>query len=718
MTQTEVEALEGVPGNFTAKLKQRPRTIDPDKCTGCGLCSASCPVTAINTFNCGLDLRAATYIEYAQAVPLAYAIDRDVCIGCGLCQKICMAEAVYYDDEPKFVSLNVGAVVLATGNQVFDPEPLEAYSYSKSPDIVTSIEFERILSASGPYKGHLMRPYDRDEPRKIAWLQCVGSRSQTEGHPYCSAVCCMYAIKEAVIAKEHARGELDAAVFFMDMRTCGKDFETYYNRSKDEHGVRFIRSRVHSVTPVGDGDLEIDYVDESGNREKEIFNLVVLSVGFEVSAQSIAMSHRLGIELNTNRFVRTGSFLPVNTSRPGVYVCGALQGPKDIPQSVMEASAAAAAAGERISSVRWSETRKKDVPDEVDVTGEPPRIGVFVCQCGINIGGVVNIAQVKDYAGSLPDVVYVEDNLYTCSQDTQVKMTQVIREQGINRVVVAACTPKTHEPLFQETLQNAGLNKYLFEMANIRNQDSWVHSGRPDMATEKAKDLVRMAVAKAALLEPLPEMTLELNRTVLVIGGGVAGMTAAKNLADQGYDVHLLERSSALGGQANHLYQTWQGENIPSYVKSLVSKVFGHPHIHVHLEAELTQVDGFVGNFHSVIAAKNGSKMELDHGIAIVATGGKEYKPTDYLYGQDSRVLTHLDLDRRFMSDDKSLETIENAVFIQCVGSREAGTSLLQPRLLHPYHGKRPGAQKPKSGHEYFRPVSGSQDLRGAGKSL
>ena len=666
-----MEALEGVPGNFRVILKNHPRAIDPEKCTGCGQCALSCPVSAINEFNCGLDSRSATYIQYAQAVPLAYAIDRDTCIGCGLCEKICLAEAVRYHEQPETSRLAVGAVVMATGTEVFDAASLEAYSYSESPNIVTSLEFERILSASGPYGGHLMRPYDRSEPQKIAWLQCVGSRSLNGGHPYCSSVCCMYAIKEAVIAKEHARGNLDTGIFFMDMRTCGKDFEEYYNRAKQEHGVRFIRSRVHSVLPVGEEDLEIDYVDEKGCRRTEIFNMVVLSVGFEVGMESIRLAQRLGIELDRHRFVETNGFQPVCTNRPGVYVCGALQGPKDIPQSVMEASAAAAVSGALLSDSRWTRTETQAMPPETQVFGEPPRIGVFVCQCGINIGGIVNIPEVAAYAKGLPHVVYTEDNLYTCSQDTQVKMAQAIREQGINRVVVAACTPKTHEPLFRETLQNAGLNKYLFEMANIRNQDSWVHSRHPDQATEKAKDLIRMAVAKAALLEPLPETELGLNPVSLVVGGGVAGMTAALNLAEQGYEVHLVERSSLLGGQARGLFKTWRGEDIQAHVRDLTERVSKNPLVQVHLSSKLTRVDGFVGNFRSEVTPANGTPIQLDHGIAIIATGGKEFKPSSYLYGQDPRVLTHLELDRRFISKDPSLRKMETAVFIQCVGSRE-----------------------------------------------
>jgi heterodisulfide reductase subunit A len=630
-------------------------------------------VTAVNEFDCGLDLRSATYIKYPQAVPLSYTIDREACIGCGLCEKACLAEAIRYDDRPRHTVLEIGAVILALGNETFDPSNLECYSYRASPNVVTSIEFERILSASGPYMGHLMRPYDREEPRKIAWVQCVGSRDRKEGaKTHCSSVCCMYAIKEAVIAKEHAHSPLDTAVFYMDMRTHGKEFEAYYQRAREEHGVRFIRSRIHSVEPVGDGDLKIIYADERGAQHQEIFDLVVLSVGFHTGKDIRETAHRLGVNLDEWDFVETKSFTPVTTSRPGVYVCGTLQGPKDIPQSVMEASAAAAASGALLIESRWTQTQVKEIPPEINIRGERPRIGVFVCHCGINIGGIVDVPAVCEYAKTLPFVVYAEDNLYTCSQDTQVKMAEVIKEQGINRVVVAACTPKTHEPLFQETLQNAGLNRYLFEMANIRNQDSWVHALRPEEATLKAKDLLRMSVAKAALLEPLTEIDLNIHPATLVVGGGIAGLVCAKTIAEQGYDVHVVERSPRLGGQANHLFKTWKNENVQAHLEKLIAEIEKNPKIQTHLSTEITHVDGFVGNFRSVLRSAHGEETNVNHGIAVIATGAKEYKPNEYCYGLDPRVQTHLELDERFVSNDPSLKHIRTAVFIQCVGSRES----------------------------------------------
>ena len=482
----------------------------------------------------------------------------------------------------------------------------------------------------------------------------------------------MYAIKEAVVAKEHAGSELDCALFFMDMRTFGKDFEKFYEDAKEKQGVRFIRSRIHTVDPIpGSDDLEIQFTMEDGQVKNEIFDMVVLSVGLETPPELIDMARSLKIDLTDGNFCQTSSFSPIATSRDGIFVSGAFQGPKDIPQSVIDASAAACAAGEILSHSRHTMTKTKEVIPETNVVGERPRIGVFVCKCGVNIAGIVDVPSVRDYAANLPYVDYVTDNLYTCSQDTQDIMTQTIRENNLNRIVVAACTPKTHEPLFQETLINAGLNKYLFEMVNIRNQDSWVHKDNPDIATEKAKDLVRMAVSKVALMEPLEEARLNVNPTALVIGGGIAGMTAALSLAKQGYETNLVERDNCLGGQAKNLYKTWKGEDIQHKLSELVHEVENESNIHVHLNSELIGVEGFIGNFKTALRNKTGEEIAFEHGVAIIATGASEYKPDEYLYKKDSRIKTSLELDGMFTKDDPSLKSLKTAVFIQCVGSRE-----------------------------------------------
>jgi heterodisulfide reductase subunit A len=428
---------------------------------------------------------------------------------------------------------------------------------------------------------------------------------------------------------------------------------------------------VHTIDPIpGSDDLSIRYVNESGEMQTEVFDMVILSVGLETSPEVVAMAESLGVGLTPGNFCQTSTFAPVTTTRAGVYVCGAFQGPKDIPQAVVDASASAAAAGELLCSARNTQTRTAEVVPETNVAGDRPRVGVFVCNCGINIAGVVDVPAVRDYAATLPFVEYVTDNMYSCSQDTQDNMTEIIREKRLNRVVVAACTPKTHEPLFQETLTNAGLNKYLFEMVNIRNQDSWVHKNNPDIATQKAMDLVRMAINKVALKEPLSETELTVGQSTLVIGGGIAGMTAALSLARQGYDTHLVERTSQLGGQANSLYRTWRGEDIQAHLAELVARVNAEKRLQVHLNTQLTNVDGFVGNFKTVLKNSAGDTA-IEHGVTVVATGASELQPTEYLYGQDPRVLTSLELDRKMLAGDAMLDALSTAVFIQCVGSRE-----------------------------------------------
>jgi len=648
-----------------------------EKCIACGTCAEKCPKKVDDPYNENLIKRKAIYVDYAQAVPLKFAIDKENCIyfekgKCRACEKFCPTGAINFDEKEKQLFLKVGSVILAPGFEAFDPSRFDTYNYVKYPNVVTSMEFERILSATGPFQGHLARPSDHKEPSKIAFFQCVGSRDINRcDHAYCSSVCCMYAIKEAVIAKEHAAGDLDTAIFFMDMRTHGKDFDRYYNHARDEAGVRFLRSRVHTIDEdPKTQNLIIQYADEQGHIQTETFDLIVLSVGLETPDSLVKMAHGLDIELDQDHFVKTGSFQPVATSRKGIYVCGAFQEPKDIPYSVMESSAAACDAKGDLTAARGTLVQERTYPEERDVTKEEPRIGVFVCNCGTNIGGIVDVPKVAEYARTLPGVAYVEENLFTCSQDTQDKIRDVIEREGLNRVVVAACTPRTHEPLFQETLRDAGLNKYLFEMANIRNQCSWVHSKEKEKATEKSMDLVRMAVARAQLIQPLPQPTISVDNKALVIGGGITGMTAALGLADQGYHTYLVEQSKELGGNALKLIDTWQGEDIAGNVAHMIEKVANHPLIDVYTESSIKASEGFVGNFETTIS-KNGSDLSLKHGAVVVAVGAEELRPEEYLYGQDDRVLTHLELDAAIREASPKIAGAKAAVFIQCVGSRE-----------------------------------------------
>ena len=670
MTYREIEEVTGEPGNFKVKIRKKPRRVNLEKCTGCGVCATKCPVEAIDEYNERLTARAGIYVQYPQAVPLVFTIDREKCIGCGNCERYCKALAIEYNQQEIIEEIEVGSIILSPGFEEYDPKLSPSYGYGVYPNVVSSIEFERILSATGPFLGTVLRPSDGDVPEKVAFIQCVGSRDEQCGKEYCSSVCCMYSIKEALIAQEHTDG-LKSHIFFMDVRAFGKEFDDYYNRAEKTHGVKFTRCRIAGVEedPVNQ-DLILTYVVD-GKRKQESFNMVVLSVGFNPPNSAQTLSEKLKIELNEYGFCKTDLFTPLETTQPGIFVSGAFSGPKDIPMTVADASGAAAKASSIISSERNTLVTSKTYPDELNVMNKKPRIGVFVCKCGINIASVVDVIEVVEYAKSLPYVEYSEWNLYTCSQDTQGKITEKIKEHDLTRVIVASCTPRTHEPLFQSTIREAGLNPHLFEMANIRDQCSWVHMHLPDLATEKSKELVRMAVAKALFAEPLTCSEIDVIQKGMVIGGGISGMTAALELADQGFETYLVEREKELGGKLLKTHYFLGDEKPQELLTSVVKRVTENEKIHVFTEAEIDDIKGFVGNFTTTLQM-GGESHELKHGIVIIATGAKDYTPAEYLYGTDERVFTQMDLEEQLATGSFSAKQV---VMIQCVGSRDEDRS-------------------------------------------
>jgi len=671
IANAEVDGLEGGPGRFEVTLTKKPRYIHADRCTGCGECAKHCPVSAIDSYNEGLSKRTAIFLKYPQGVPKVFVIDREQCIGCGLCERVCLAKAVNYGDSLTKEKIEVGSIILAPGYEVFDAHLRPEFGYGAYPNVVTSIEFERLLSATGPHRGHLLRPSDGTIPERIAFIQCVGSRDTNCGNDYCSSICCMYAIKEAIIAKEHVHF-VKPTIFYMDIRAYGKGFDAYYERAKSEHGIRFIKCMVSKVREqFKTQNLLLSYLNEEGKIEEEEFDLVVLSVGTVPSKGVVEMAKRMGIELDSYGFCKTRPFEPTSTSKAGIYVCGAFQAPKDIPETVSQASGAVADATGEIAASRGSKVIKKEYPPELDVASEEPRIGVFVCHCGINIGGVVNVPRVKEYARNLKDVVYVDENLYTCSQDTQEKIKNAVKEHQLNRVIVASCSPRTHEPMFRETIREAGLNRFLFEMANIRDQCSWVHMRQKDAATEKANDLVRMAVANARWIQSLDQLLIPVIPKGLVIGGGVTGINASLKLAEQGYEVYLIEKEAELGGNLRNLYYTLEGEDVQAYLRNLIDRVTNHPSIHVMTNGQVVDFSGSRGNFSTGV--KVGPSMEyrkIEHGITILATGAEEWKPSEYHYGEDPRILTQLELEARIASHSDEVARASKIVMIQCVGSR------------------------------------------------
>jgi heterodisulfide reductase subunit A-like polyferredoxin len=599
------------------------------------------------------------------------------CLNCGGCSEClqcvtaCQAGAIDHGQKPRTETLSVGAVILAPGFRPFDAGSKPEYGYGRYPNVITSLEFERLLSATGPCAGHVRRPSDGTDPKKIAWIQCVGSRDASIGREYCSYVCCMYAAKQAIIAREHDP-RVESTIFFIDFRAQGKGFDRYYERARDVHGVRLIRAMISRVAQdPRTHNLELNYVDDDGSIQTEEFDLVVLSVGLSPHPATRKLAEVCDIATNTWGFVESPPFKMVETSRPGIYTCGVFQAPKDIPETVGQASAAAGAAAMLLSEAKGTLLSQAEYPPERDVTPEEPRIGVFVCHCGINIAGVVDVARVSAYARTLPGVVYADHYTFTCATDSLEQMRQVIAEQGLNRVVVASCSPRTHEPLFQDNLRKAGLNKYLFEMANIRDQDSWVHQGNPELATAKAKELVKMAVARAAVLEPLHELSFKVKQRALVVGGGLAGLVAALTIANAGYRVYLPDIQERFGGSLAHKkHYTLEGHAIQPYMQKLIRQVEGHPNIRWWPNARMTSFSGHVGNFRSRLEFPDG-QWEIHYGAAVIATGAVEYKPTEYLYGEHPRVMTQVEMENLLVNNPDQVGDAPTFVMIQCVGSRE-----------------------------------------------
>jgi heterodisulfide reductase subunit A len=669
--------LNGGPGRFTARVEKQPRYINEEKCIACGKCAEKCPKKVPDPFNGELGTRKAAFLTFPQAVPLKYALDAEHCLyltkgKCGVCEKICPADAVEYDQKPEILQIDAGAVVISTGFDLALTVKEGEFGYGRYRNVVTSLQYERMLSATGPYGGHLRRPSDEKVPRKVAWIQCVMSRDPARNRPFCSSVCCMHAAKQAVLTRSH-EPDTETTIYFMDIRAHGKGFDDYIDRARFQHGVQYKRSMISQVylNPENEN-LIIETFDHHLNRKKEEeYDLIVLSSGFKPSDGFIDLAKQLGLVMNPYGFLATEFDEPVATSRPGVFVCGGIEAPKDIPETVIQAGAAAAEASMLISNARNSEIVIDEMPEERPIETKP-RVGVLVCHCGTNIAGVVDIQNVLDYVKTLPHVTFATNFMFTCSTETQQAIVDLIKEHRLNRIVVAACSPKTHEPLFQDTLREAGLNPYLFELANIRDQCSWVHGNDPDKATEKSKELIRASVSRAVQLEPLYESSYRVVNKGLVIGGGVAGMTAALTIADQGFQVHLVEKSDQLGGFARNLKFTLEGNSPANLIRYLTERVTHHPKISVYLKSRLVSHAGHLGAFHGTIQ-KEDEKINIQYGAVIASTGGQPYKPTEYLYAQDERILTQVEFAKRLMEDPSWTGRLKRIVMIQCVGSREPG---------------------------------------------
>ena len=655
-------------------MTRKPRYILEDKCTGCTTCVEYCPAKYPDQYNQEISDNKAVHIYFAQAIPLIAYIDES-CLylkdnKCRICEGVCKNKAIDLKQTAEKKEIEVGAIILSPGLEPFDPKVKKEYHYGEFANVVTSMDYERLLSSTGPYQGDILRASDMKHPHKVAWIQCVGSRRVTPGeNSYCSGVCCTYTQKQVILTKDHD-AEAECTIFHNDIRSYGKDFERYYQRTEELPGVRFIRS----YTSIVRQDPETKNVTlrystyEDGVKEEE-FDLVVLSVGLNPPHGFKSLADKFGIELNPHDFCKISPVNPMGTTRPGIMVSGGFQGPVDIPESVFSASGAGSQIGELLDYRRGNLAKERIYPPERDVSEEEPRIGVFVCHCGANIGRIVNVPETVEYCKTLPNVVHAQEQLFSCATNSAKEITDMTKELGLNRVIVAACSPRTLEPLFRDTVREAGINQYYFEMANIREHNSWVHSKEKEEATQKAKDIIRMSVARACRLEPLQEFDLPVDKAALVVGGGIAGMNCALSIANQGHEVHLVEKNTELGGIARKIHSTLDGLDVQEYLRDLIAKVYKHRLIHVYHDATITDATGYVGNFVTAVKSERGF-TEIKHGAAVLAIGADLHTPTEYLYGEDDRVMTHLELEERIGKGDEKIIDAQSLVMIQCVGCR------------------------------------------------
>jgi heterodisulfide reductase subunit A len=683
----EVAGVAGEPGNFTVTVRHKPRYVRVDLCNNCGLCAQVCPVERPDRYEGNLDSGKAIYRPPTRAIPPAYVIDMDYCTRCGKCVEVCPTQAVELEMAGSESEISVGAVILSPGFEPFDARLKGEYGFGHYDNVLSSIQFERMVSIAGSTGAAIVRPSDGQAPRRIAFIQCVGSREappqggggERGGLGYCSSVCCMYTAKQVAVAKK-IQPDLDVTVYFMDIRAHGKDFDEYFDGVESLPGVTYRRCMVSSVHQYQQTrNLALNYVAESGAVEEEDFDMVVLAVGFAPPVGFQQLGQALGVELNQYGFCVTDTFAPSEArrsgggSQPGIFIGGAFREPKDIPETVVEASAAAA----RAACLLGSSVEGLPSPGPAPKGGEEeawPRVGVFLCDCRGEIGRVVDLEALAAYAQGLRDVAVVQSLDNACLNGGAEQIRQAVAGHELNRVVLAGCAARLYEPAFAWMMNEVGLNPGLLERVNLRGEVAWAHSGNGSGngtgVNVKAQELVEMGVASARLRKPVFPTVDEVAQRALVIGGGLAGMTAALNLAEMGYEVDLVEQSAELGGQLRESrYMLVERDDPAASLQALVEGVEGNERIHIYREAQVESVSGWVGRFQTTVGLADGERKTLNHGAIIVATGGREVTPTEYLYGQNERVVTQRELEHRLANSENSIPN--TVVMIQCVGSRE-----------------------------------------------
>ena len=682
LTNTHVIDAAGQAGDFTISLRQEPRFIDPARCINCGRCAEVCPVELPDSYQQSMTLRKAAYKVSARAAPDAYVIDRGpYCDDCQKCVEVCPGAAIDLDEPPRLMNIEVGAVILALGFQPYDPTALEELGYGRYPNVLHALQYERLASRSGPTEGVIVRPSDQRPPRSIAWLQCIGSRDQT--NTFCSSICCMYATKQAMLAKQRLGDEVESSIFIMDERAFNKEYSNYFAKARERFAIKYNRCRVSAICEdPATHDLILQFAGPNGERREERFEAVVLATGLQPPDSAQQLASLLGIELNEYGFCQTDKFTPLQTSCPGVFVCGAFSSPKEIAETIIDASGAAAEVmrllNDRLNTNpytrEWPFLTTNDLPPERDVTGEPARAGVFVCTCGDTLSKSLDLVALAREAARWPGVVSTETIDFACFTPGVDHIRAQIEAHHLNRVVVAGCSNRTHDALFQRTVRQAGLNPYLLEIANLRDQCSRVHQHQAALANRKAQELTRVAVGRVLAAQPIHKEQHRCVPSALVVGGGVAGMTAALAIADSGYDVHLVERSEMLGGNLLNLYYVAEGYNPQRLLRDLVNRVRAHKRITNYTRTEVVRHTGHVGNFRDTLRTDRTNRASEEHviecGAVVVATGAHETRehPLLALPG----VITQRELEEKIIHQPEEIMALHDVVMIQCM--RPPGT--------------------------------------------
>lgn len=681
LTNTNILEVEGQAGDFTVSLRQEPRYVDIHRCTSCGKCAEVCPVELPNSYQLGMTNRKAAYKVAARATPDAYAIDKGpYCEDCNECVSVCPTQAINLAEQPRLITIEVGAIILALGFKIYDSQELEELGYGRYPNVVQAMQYERLASRSGPTEGLITRPSDGKQPGSIAWLQCIGSRDKN--NTFCSSICCMYATKEAILAKQRLGQEIDCSVFIMDERAFNKEYSAYFSKARDSHNIQYNHCRVSEIKEdQHTGDLIVHYATPNGELRQERFEMVVLATGLQPPESARYLADNLGIELNQYGFCQTDKFTPLQTTRPGVFVCGAFSSPKEIVETIIDASGAAAEVMRLLNDHLHTHQYSREYPfltvngllPERDVSDEKPQIGVFACTCGETINEVIDVTALLHNASYMPNVTSVNMIEYACFPEVQEQLIQKIKDEKLNRVVIAACSNRTHESLFQRSVRMAGLNPYLLEVVNLREQCSFVHHEQIPLANRKAIEMVRLAVGRVSIAKPVKKQQHRCRPSALVIGGGVSGMTSALAIADSGYEVHLVERSHALGGNLRNLYYVAEGYNPQRLLRDLINRVRAHTRINIHTRTEVVNHSGHIGFFITELRTRrNGhsDSITIEHGVTIVATGAQEARQHSLL--EIPQVITQQELEEKIIHHPEDIAALKNVVMIQCMRPKDS----------------------------------------------